>query len=258
MTFSFTPSNDVRHHRSGGLLTVTIDRPEKRNPLSLGVLDSLRQIFTECAADDGITLAVLTGAADRAFASGGDLAELAAYRTEAEATAFSLHGKAALAAVRAFPVPVVARVNGVALGGGCELALACDLRLAAAHAGLGLIHGKLAISPSWGGGVDLVRLLGPARALAHLLAAEPLDADSALAAGLVNAVCPAGDDFDAWFDAQLEPWRHHPRQVMQAFKTLASRSDEADRAARDAAETNSFARAWAHADHWEAVRRAGR
>lgn len=257
MSFAFTPSDDVRHKLAEGLLTVTIDRPAKRNPLSLGVLDSLRRIFTEQGGDERVVLAVLTGAGDRAFASGGDLAELAAYRSREEAEAFSRHGKAALDAIRAFPVPVVARINGVALGGGCELALACDLRLAAAGARIGMIHGKLAIAPSWGGGNDLVRLLGPSRALAHMMAAEPLGAAEAAALGMVDAVCPAEADFDFWFASQLADWRRRPRQVMRAFKAIAAGARGADRAALDAMETARFAEAWAHADHWQAVDRLG-
>jgi enoyl-CoA hydratase len=253
MTFTFAASDHVRHTVADGILRVTIDRPEKRNPLSLGVLDSLRRIFTEAAADESLSLAVLTGAGDRAFASGGDLAELAAYRTEAEAEAFSRHGKAALEAIRAFPVPVIARVNGVALGGGCELALACDLRLAAAHARIGLIHGQLAIAPSWGGGIDLARLLGPARALRHLLDAQALAGPAALEAGLVDGVCPQGEDFDAWFEAAIAQWRRPP-QVTRAMKGVTG-SRDGDRAAHESRDCAAFARAWAHDDHWQAVER---
>lgn len=254
---AIAPSDHVRHSLDDGVLRVTIDRPEKRNPLSLGVLEALRRLFGAAAADETVRLAVITGAGDRAFASGGDLAELAGYRSAEEAAAFSRHGKAALDAIRAFPVPVVALVNGFALGGGCELALACDLRLAAASARIGMIHARLAIAPSWGGGPDLVRLVGPARALRLMLDAEPLDAPAALDAGLVDAVCPEGADFAAWSAAQLAPWRERPRQVMAALKAVAG-ARGADRAVLDTAETEAFARAWAHPDHWAAVAALGR
>src|SRR5689334_18184552 len=90
----FAPSDDVRQSFDDGVLTVTIDRPEKRNPLSLGVLEALRQVFGSMAADPQIRLAVVTGAGDKAFASGGDLDELSRYRSQEDAEAFSLHGKA--------------------------------------------------------------------------------------------------------------------------------------------------------------------
>ncbi len=253
MTFSFVPSDDVRHDIAGGVLTVVIDRAEKRNPLSLGVLESLRRIFSALAADERICVAVLTGAGDMAFASGGDLDELAGYRSREDAEAFSRHGKAALDAVRSFPVPVVARINGFALGGGCELALACDQRLAASSAALGMIHGRLAIGPSWGGGNDLVRLLGPAKALRLMVAATTFTAAEALAEGLVDAVCPPGEDFEQWFADLLDTWRQHPRQVMRAFKAVAGGPRGLGRAELDALETRHFAEAWAHKDHWAAV-----
>jgi len=253
MTFRFTPSDDVRHTIVDGVLTVTVDRAEKRNPLSLGVLDSLRRLFTERAGDEDIRLAVLTGAGDKAFASGGDLGELASYRSREDAETFSRHGKAALDAIRLFPVPVIARLNGLALGGGCELALACDQRLAAAHAQLGMIHGRLAIAASWGGGNDLVRLLGPAKALHLMVSAAPLPAPAALALGLIDAVCPPETDFAPWFEARLASWRRHPRQVMRAFKAIASGARSSNRSALDSLETHHFGEVWAHEDHWTAI-----
>lgn len=255
MTFLFSPSDDVRHRVEGGVLYVTVDRPAKRNPLSLGVLDRLRAIFEECSGNEQIRVAVLTGAGDKAFASGGDLDELSGYRTRADAEAFSRHGKAALDAIRLFPVPVIARLGGLALGGGAELALACDQRYAASHARIGFIHSRLAIAPSWGGGNDLVRLVGPAKALRLLATAGILDASEACAAGLIDLVCPEGVDYDAWFDEQLGPFRDLPRQVAQAGKSIANGSRGPARAMLDETETHHFGEVWAHGDHWDAVAR---
>lgn len=244
------PSDAVHHVVDNGVLAVTIDRPEKRNPLSLGVLERIRMIFTEHQHVD-LRVAWLGGAGDKAFASGGDLNELAVYRTKAEAAAFSRHGKAALNAIRAFAVPVVARVNGVALGGGAELALACDLRFAAPHARIGFIHGRLKIAPSWGGGHDLMRLVGPAKALQLMAEAPILSAAEALETGLFDATCPAENDFDSWFEARLRTLAQNPPQVMRAYKAAAGRL--VAREAGDAAETQHFADVWVHDDHWSAV-----
>lgn len=263
MALTYASSDDVRHRIDQGVLTVIIDRAEKRNPLSLGVLESLRCLFSLLAENEDIRFAVLTGAGDKAFASGGDLDELANYRALEDAEAFSRHGKAALDAIRFFPVPVVARINGVALGGGCELALACDQRLVANSAVLGMIHGRLGIGPAWGGGNDLVHLLGPARALNLMISAATLNAAEAVAQGLADAACPPGEDFERWFADQIEPWRARPRQVMKAFKALVSGPRELGHAELAARETRHFAQTWAHADHWAAVakqtgpRRAG-
>lgn len=245
------PSNEVDCILKDGLLTVTINRPEKRNPLSLGVLESLRRAFESHSDDAELRLAIVTGAGAKAFASGGDLGELSAYRTRAEAEAFSLHGKAALSAIRGFPVPVVARVNGVALGGGAELALACDVRLAASHAKIGLIHGRLKIAPSWGGGHDLMRLVGPSRGLMLLSEATVLGAPEALGAGLFDDVCPHESDFEAWFEQRIEKLRENPPQVMRAFKAATGRLR--GRVEADELETENFSAAWAHDDHWAAV-----
>jgi enoyl-CoA hydratase len=258
MTFHFTPSDDVRHMVEDGVLFVTVDRPEKRNPLSLGVLDSIRRIFTEMAGDERIRVAVMTGAGDKAFASGGDLGELTAYRSREDAEAFSRHGKAALDAIRLFPVPVIARLNGVALGGGAELALACDQRYAALHVKIGFIHGRLAISPSWGGGNDLVRVVGPANALRLMVTAAAHDAPQAQALGVLDLVCPEGEDFDVWFAERLAPFRNHPRQVMRAYKSIANGWRGVGRAEADIIETHHFGEVWAHQDHWDAVARLER
>ena len=234
-------------------MTVTIDRLEKRNPLSLGVLASIQRIFTELAGDERLRVAVMTGAGDKAFASGGDLGELAGYHSREDAEAFSRHGKAALDAIRMFPVPVIARLNGLALGGGAELALACDQRYAAAHVKIGFIHGRLAISPSWGGGNDLVRVIGPARAMRLMATAATLDAAEAQAIGVIDLACPEGEDFDAWFAEQVAPFARHPRQVTRAYKAIANGSRGQGRGEMDTVETHHFGEVWAHEDHWTAV-----
>ena len=171
-----------------GILRVTINRPEKRNALSRAVLDELGQVFAGHAADEALRVAVLTAAGSHSFAAGGDLRDLAAVRTREGAATMATQARSALDAIRRFPVPVVAALNGVALGGGAELAVACDLRIAAAHACIGFVQGRLNIATAWGGGIDLMRLLGPARGLAVLARSEVLGAAQALALGLVDAV----------------------------------------------------------------------
>jgi enoyl-CoA hydratase len=257
MPIQFARSDDVRHTVDDGVLFCTIDREEKRNPLSLGVLDSIRGIFTHAAGNPAIKVAVVTGAGSKAFASGGDLAELSAYRTREQAEAISWHGRVALDAVRHFPVPVIARLNGVAFGGGAELALACDLRFAAPSAKFGFIHGRLCISPSWGGGGDLVRLVGPAKALLLMATAAIVDAEAGLAVGVIDLMCPMEVSFDAWFTAQLAAFRAQPRQVMCAYKGISNASRDFDRPQAAHRETDHFVEAWAHSDHWNAVAQRG-
>ncbi len=241
---------------AGGVLRVTINRAEKRNALSRAVLDELRQTFEAHALDDTLRVAVLTAAGSASFAAGGDLRDLASVRTREDAAAMSVQARTALDAVRRFPVPVVAALNGVALGGGSELSVACDLRIAAAHAGIGFVQGQLNISTAWGGGIDLMRLLGPARALAVLGRGEVLGAPQAAALGLIDAVAAPDEPFDTFVARFLAPLARQAPQVMRAFKAqaLAERLGW-PRAEREEIETRLFSATWIHDDHWAAVDR---
>lgn len=239
-----------------GVLRVTIDRAEKRNALSRALLGELRGVFERRASDGSVRLAVLTAAGDRSFAAGGDLRELASVRTEEEAIAMATEARAALDAVRGFPVPVIAALNGVALGGGAELAVACDLRIAAAHAGIGFVQGRINVSTAWGGGIDLMRLLGPARALAVLARGEVIPAAQAQALGLVEAVAEADEPFEAFVARFVAPLARQAPQVMRAFKAQAIAEGLGQpRAEREQAEARLFSLTWVHDDHWTAVDR---
>lgn len=243
----------VMSETADGVLRVTINRPSKRNPLSRAVLDELRRLFEMAAEDYSLSCAILQGAGDKTFASGGDLKELADVKGEVAARDMAEHAKLALAAVRAFPVPVVAALNGDALGGGAELSMACDMRIAAPHARIGFIQGRLAISSAWGGGVDLMRLLGPSVALQLLTRSEVLDAPTALQIGLVNAVGDDGLPFEEAVADFLRPMQRQSPHVMRAFKALAMPLRIEGRAVLDLIETEHFSTTWAHPDHDAAV-----
>lgn len=241
--------------RVGGLLQVTIDRAEKRNALSSETLEAIGRAFLAAAEDDGMTLAILTAAGSRAFAAGGDLRQLQALQSAEQIDRFTRAARASLDAIRRFPVPVVAALNGDALGGGGELAMACDIRVAASHARIGFVQGKLALSTAWGGGIDLMRLLGSARALELLATGRLVGASEALALGLVNAVAPEGADHIAAFARRwCEPCLAQSPQVMRAFKAqaLAERLG-VSREERERLEHEHFVANWLHADHWRAA-----
>lgn len=245
---------NLQAETTAGVLHVTINRPEKRNALSRAVLTELRELFQARADDAAVLVAVLRGAGDRCFAAGGDLRDLSTVRRLDEATAMAEEGKAALDAVRRFPVPVVAALNGDALGGGAELALACDFRVLATHARIGFIHGRLNIATAWGGGVDLLHLLGPARALRLLVRSELVDAETALSLGLADAVTGSGETLDDAVQRFLEPLRRQVPQVTRAYKALAIAAREnQSREAMLALETRLFSDTWIHPDHWAAA-----
>ncbi len=163
--------------------------------------------------------------------------------------------KSAFQAIRDFPVPVIAALNGDALGGGAELAVACDMRVAAAHVRIGFIQGRLNVSTAWGGGHDLIRLLGPAKALRLLSRSELLDARTAHAAGLVDCVAEDGESLDAAVERFSGPIVSQAPQVLRAFKALTREAKNAGRDTLDRLETERFAGTWVHDDHWTAADR---
>jgi enoyl-CoA hydratase len=172
-----------------GVAVVTIDRPEKRNALSAAVRAELIAALDALRDDDSVRVLVLTGAGERAFVAGADIAEFAE-RTPLEQRA-AMTGRRVFDEIAAFPKPVLAMINGYALGGGCELALACDVRVAADTAKLGQPEINLGIIPGGGGTQRLPRLVGTGQAMRLILSGEIIDAAEALRIGLVDLVCPA-------------------------------------------------------------------
>jgi enoyl-CoA hydratase/carnithine racemase len=237
-----------------GVLRVVINRPAKRNPLSRTVLAQLRETFDAHRDDATLVLAVLRGAGEKSFAAGGDLRDFELLRSHDEARALFDLGNAAFNAIRQFPVPVVAALNGLALGGGAELAAACDYRIAAPQAKIGFVQGTLDIPTAWGGASDLAVIVGPSTALGLLADARVLDAQAALRMGLVDAVVADAAEFDAAVEHLLAPWRRQKPQVMRAFKSAVAASKlGVPREAADLRDRELFAAAWCHADHWAAA-----
>jgi enoyl-CoA hydratase len=163
----------------------------------------------------------------------------------------SARGRLALAAVRGFPAPVVAALNGHALGGGAELAMACDLRIAAPHAEIGFLQAELNVTSAWGGGIDLLAAVGPARALELLAGARRLPARAALELGLLQRVAAPNEDFTAFAGDYVAALAKRPARVLRAQKALAGAFRQRLHAELAAVEESGFVPAWVHADHWE-------
>jgi len=172
-----------------GIAFVTIDRPAKLNALDERTLSELDEAFAKLARDEAVRGVIVTGAGDKAFVAGADLEALAGLGAEA-GRAFSERGQRVFDRIEWLGKPVVAAINGFALGGGCELALACHLRVAAEGARLGTPEVKLGLVCGYGGTQRLPRLVGRGRALELLLTGERIDAAQAERIGLVNAVVP--------------------------------------------------------------------
>jgi len=169
---------------------VTVNRPDKLNALNDAVIAELDQVVARITSDKGIAGAILTGAGPKAFVAGADIGELS-QQTQLTGKARAMRGQAVFRRLEQCGKPVIAAVNGFALGGGCELAMACHLRVASESAKFGQPEVKLGIGPGYGGTVRLPRLVGKGRALDLLLTARMVGADEALQMGLVNRVVPA-------------------------------------------------------------------
>jgi len=172
---------------AGAIRVVTIDRPRALNAIDVATMQALLAAFEACALAPHLRVVIVTGAGERAFVAGADVAALATM-SPVEAHGFSRLGHRVGAAIEALPVPVIAAVNGFALGGGCELALACDFVYAASTARFGLTEARLGVIPGFGGTVRLARRIGVARARELLFTAETIDAAEAARIGIVNRV----------------------------------------------------------------------
>lgn len=176
--------------------TVTVNRPRVLNALDEATLKELEQAFVSFEADPEVKVVILTGAGEKAFVAGGDIAAMQPLGPVA-ARRFALMAQAVLGRIERFPKPVIAAVNGYALGGGCELAMACDLRIASETARLGQPEINLGIIPGWAGTQRLPRLVGKGRAKELLFTGEMIDAGEAWRIGLVNRVVPAAELMNA-------------------------------------------------------------
>jgi enoyl-CoA hydratase len=176
----------------GPVATVTINRPKARNALNSKTVTELLEASTELEMDPAVRVVILTGAGDKAFVAGADIAEMAEMRPR-EARHFAELGGALMTAIESSDKPWIAAVNGFALGGGCELALACDFIYAARGARLGQPEVNLAVIPGFGGTQRLMRRVGIAKAKELIFTGEPVDAEEALRIGLCDAVVDPGE-----------------------------------------------------------------
>jgi enoyl-CoA hydratase/carnithine racemase len=183
---------NVLYEKRDGIAYVTVNRPKALNALNMPTWKDLRAAFEDVRADPLIRGAILTGAGDKAFIAGADITELATLAAF-EATRASSFGQAVLDLIENLGKPVIAAVNGFALGGGCETAMACTLRIAVERASFGQPEVKLGLLPGGGGTQRLPRLVGKGRALQLILSGEMIDAREAWRIGLVNEIVPAAD-----------------------------------------------------------------
>lgn len=235
-----------------GIYVLTVNRPQALNALNAATLEELAAVTQQVAADVAARTLLLTGAGEKAFVAGADISEMLPLSVE-QARDFSRLGMRVMHGIEALPVPVIALVNGYALGGGCELAMACDWIIASERAAFGQPEVNLGIPPGFGGTQRLARLVGRARALELVTTARLVKAEEALAIGLVNQVVPAVNLLGTG---------------LETARTIAAKGPIAVRLAKQAVhqglgmtlvdacahETGAFARAFATADRLEGMR----
>jgi enoyl-CoA hydratase len=215
---------NIKTENKDGVLVITIDRPKVLNALNAHTVQEIGAAFDAARDDDSVKAVILTGAGEKAFVAGADIGELA-QMTPITGKATSERGQRVFRAIEKFPKPVIAAVNGFALGGGCELALACHIRIASDKAQLGLPEVTLGIIPGYGGTQRMARLLGKGRALELILTGDRIKADEAERIGLVNRVVPADQLMTVAEEMARTIAKRGPLAVRAAIEAVMSGSD---------------------------------
>ena len=209
---------NVTVSKEEGLGTVTINRPKALNALNTATVRELLSAFDEMAQAPDVKVVILTGGGDRAFVAGADISEMVTY-APLEAEAFAALGQRLMFRIERLPKPVIAAMHGFALGGGCEIAMACDIRIASDKLKIGQPEVKLGVLPGFGGTQRLARIVGPGKAKEMIFSGDVYDAAEALRTGLVDRVVP--------FEKLME-------ETKKLARTIASRGEVAVRLAKDA------------------------
>ncbi|WP_227375670.1 enoyl-CoA hydratase/isomerase family protein [Haladaptatus halobius] len=220
--------NTVRLELEDGVATLTVDRPDRLNALNVETLHALREAVAEAEAEDARAL-VLTGAGETAFIAGADISHMQDLST-AEAQEYAELGHGVADALESFPAPVIAAINGYAFGGGCEFALACDLRVASENAVLGQTEIDLGIIPGWGGTQRLSRIVGDELARRLVFFGERVDAQDAHEMGLVGEVV-AHDLLEGRVSEMASDLAERPAFAMRAAKEALNQVHEESQSA---------------------------
>jgi enoyl-CoA hydratase/carnithine racemase len=247
----------VLAERHGAALVLRLNRPEAGNAISRGVAEALGAQVRACATDETLRCVIITGAGERYFCTGGDVKAYAALEAPADLDRVFNIMRDVCDAIEALPCPVIAAINGYSVGGGSELALACDLRIAAASAQIGFPQSRLGIMPGWDGTERLLRAVGRASAARLLYSGKRVSAAEALAMRLVDEVAPDGQALQAAL-ALAATFAEVAPQSLGAIKRAlheASAAGSLQEAAQARARARAeFARLWFTEDHKEAER----
>jgi enoyl-CoA hydratase len=237
--------------KQGNIAVVTINRPKALNALNAATLSEIGQVFDELGADDSIHAVILTGAGEKAFVAGADISFMKDL-TSIESRNFALLGQAVFNKIENLPQPVIAAVNGFALGGGCELAMSCDIRVASENAKFGQPEVNLGVPPGFAGTQRLPRLVGKGVAKELLYTADMIDAGEAHRIGLVNKVYPAAELLESAMKMANKIASKGPVAI-RLTKSAVNQGMEMDLARGTAYEAEVFGLAFSTADQKEGM-----
>lgn len=230
---------------------ITINRPQVLNAINKKVLLELKQVFSEIEDNKNILAVVLTGAAEKSFAAGADISEMKSF-SPLEAAKFSSLGQSVFNTISNVKIPVIAAINGYALGGGLELALACDFMYASENASFGLVETKLGLVPGFGGTARLLRRVGISYAKEMIFSATTINAAEALRVGLVNKVLKENEVIEYSRNVAQKIAQRGPLAVSLTKKML-NHAEDADLNTMLALEKSNFGLAFSSKDHKEGI-----
>lgn len=244
---------DFIHEAEGALSTLKFNRKDVRNAINEDIMQGLTDALDTLEASRELRAVILTGAGEEAFCSGGDLKWLQSYESRDEGMEMSQRMQGILGRLSALPVPVIAVLNGYALGGGTEIAMACDIRIIEEHAYMSFKQARVGLMTGWGGGGRLLRTIGYGRALELLTTCKELSPEDALKMGLANAVAPKGDGLHV-AKAMVEEISKSAPGAIRCLKELLLFGLENTLDETTSLESSLFADLWVSEDHDEAVK----
>ncbi|GMV41580.1 MAG: enoyl-CoA hydratase [Myxococcales bacterium] len=246
-------SISVEVGRADRVAVVRVSRPEVRNAIDRATMEELDAAIARLEGEADLGCVILAAEGERTFIAGGDLRDFASLDTPEKGQAMGARMQQILARLEALPVPTIAAVGGDAYGGGCEVALACDLRVMAEHAHLVFSQARLGLITGWGGTPRLVRAVGGGHAMRILLTGQYVGAREAQQIGLCAAIAPSGLALATALDLARQITRH-PAASIRALKELVWRSAELPLGAATALENELFGQRWASEEHRRALR----
>jgi len=235
------------------VLELTINREDAGNALNNEMIGLLSDSLKKFRSRPDLRCVLIKGSGEKFFVAGGDLKELTAVTEDKETEEMALNGREMLDQIRYFPVPVIAKINGYALGGGAELAMACDYRIACETAKFGFIHSSLGITTAWGGMIDLIESIGSSKALSILIEGKMLDAKEAYQVGIIHEVEKTNKALDLRINALKKIYQDTPTHVIRGIKSVNMKHKERIHENLKEVELDSFKKTWMSDEHWQRV-----